>query len=76
MQSKEQSGARFWIACSLEKLGRTEDAIAAYQDVMDSPLETENAEHARRNRDFLVWKRDFDARIRTTSAAVSTQESE
>jgi len=76
MHSKEQSGARFWIACSLEKLGRTEDAIAAYQDVMDSPLETENAEHARRNRDFLVWKRDFDARIRTTSAAVSTQESE
>jgi len=75
-QSKEQAGARFWVACSLEKLGRTGDAISAYQDVIDSPLEVENAEHARRNRDFLVWKRDFDARIATTSASISVQETE
>jgi tetratricopeptide (TPR) repeat protein len=75
-QSKEQAGARFWIACTLEKLGRTSDAIIAYQEVIDSPLEVENADHARRNRDFLVWKRDFDARIATTSAAVNTSETE
>jgi tetratricopeptide (TPR) repeat protein len=74
--SKEQAGARFWIACTLEKLGRTGDAISAYQDVIDSPAEVENAEHARRNRDFLVWKRDFDARIATTQASVNAQETE
>lgn len=75
-QSKDQMGARFWIACTLEKLGRTGDAITAYQDVIDSPLEVENAEHARRNRDFLVWKRDFDTRVATTSAAANAQDTE
>ena len=75
-RNKDQAGARFWIACTLEKLGETEAAIAAYQDVIESPFEAENAEHARRNRDFLVWKRDFDARISTTSAAMTPRESE
>jgi hypothetical protein len=44
--------------------------------VIDNPFDVENAEHARRNRDFLVWKREFDARIATTSASVSAQETE
>ncbi|MCH2106751.1 MAG: tetratricopeptide repeat protein [Planctomycetes bacterium] len=74
--NKDQAGARFWIACTLEKLGETEAAIAAYQGVIESSFEAENAEHARRNRDFLVWKRDFDARISTTSAAMTPRESE
>jgi tetratricopeptide (TPR) repeat protein len=75
-RSKEQAGASFWIACTLEKLGRTGEAISAYQAVIDNPFDVENAEHARRNRDFLVWKREFDARIATTSASVSAQETE
>ena len=75
-QNKDQAGARFWIACTLEKLGETEAAIAAYEGVIESPFGVENAEHARRNRDFLVWKRDFDARISTTSAAMTPRESE
>lgn len=74
-RNKGEAGARFWIACTLEKLGETEAAIAAYQDVIDSPLESEHADHAQRNRDFLVWKRDFDSRISTTTAGLSPQES-
>ena len=69
-QAKEQAGARFWIACSLEKLGRSDEAIVAYEDVMLSPLDTEYAEHAERNREFLVWKRDFNARITTATAVI------
>ena len=68
--AKEQAGARFWIACSLAKLGRSDEAIVAYEDVMLSPLDTEYAEHAERNRDFLVWKRDFNARITTATAVI------
>ena len=75
-QAKEQAGARFWIACSLEKLGRSDEAIVAYEDVMLSPLDTEYAEHAERNRDFLVWKRDFNARITTTTAVIKPGVSE
>jgi len=75
-QSKEQTSARFWIACTLEKLGRTAEAIAAYQEVIDSPLEVDHAENALRNRDFLVWRRDFDARIAATSASINTEETE
>ncbi len=67
-KSKEQAGARFWIARTLEKLGRTDEAIDAYEAVTQSPLDAEHAEHAQLNRDFLVWKRDFDTRIATTSS--------
>ena len=73
-QSKEQASARFWIACTLEKLGKTTDAIAAYQEIID--LGADHAEHASRNRDFLIWKRDFDVRIASTSAAINTEETE
>lgn len=66
----EISGARFWIACSLEKLGRLDEAIEAYEAVMQSPIDGQHAQHAERNRDFLVWKRGFDARITTTAAFI------
>ena len=58
-----QAGAYFWIACSLEKLDRVDEAIAAYDQVIDNVVDTKDAQHAKRNRDFLIWKRDFDARI-------------
>ncbi len=67
-----QTGARFWIACSLEKLGRVDEAIAAYDKVIENVTEAKDAQHAKRNRDFLIWKRDFDARISITTAS-STQ---
>jgi tetratricopeptide (TPR) repeat protein len=73
-QTSEQAGAHFWIACSLEKLGRTEEAIAAYESVMQSPQDSKHAVHAERNRDFLIWKRDFDARISTTIPVIPTLE--
>jgi tetratricopeptide (TPR) repeat protein len=65
-RSVEQVGARFWIACSLEKLGHVDEAIKAYEAVTTSPADAKDAERAKRNRDFLVWKRDFDARILAT----------
>jgi len=72
--STEQAGARFWIACSLEKLGRVEEAITAYEAVMDSPLDIEHAGHAKLNRDSLVSNRDLEARIAT--AVVTAGETE
>ena len=62
-KATSQAGANFWIACSLEKLGRIDEAIAAYDQVIQNVTETKDAQHAKRNRDFLIWKRDFDARI-------------
>ena len=70
-KAADQAGANFWIASSLEKLGRTDEAIAAYDLVIASVTNTKDAQHAKRNRDFLIWKRDFDARIsgKITSSA-------
>jgi tetratricopeptide (TPR) repeat protein len=65
----DQAGAHFWIACSLEKLGRVDDAIAAYDLVIKNVSDAKDAQHAERNRDFLIWKRDFDARISVTTAS-------
>ena len=70
--STDQAGAYFWIACSLEKLERFDEAIAAYDQVIESAIDGKDAQHAKRNRDFLIWKRDFDARITATTAG-STQ---
>lgn len=68
----DQAGAHFWIACSLEKLGRVDEAITAYDLVIESAIESKDSQHAKRNRDFLIWKRDFDARVTATTAR-STQ---
>jgi tetratricopeptide (TPR) repeat protein len=70
-KAADQAGANFWTASSLEKLGRTDEAIAAYDLVIASVTNTKDAQHAKRNRDFLIWKRDFDARIsgKITSSA-------
>lgn len=66
-RSTEQAGARFWIACTLEKLGRIDEAIEAYEVVVQSPLDAKYAQHAQRNREFLLWKRDFESRIASTT---------
>jgi len=68
----DQTGAHLWIACSLEKLGRIDEAITAYDQVIENVTEAKDAQHAKRNQDFLIWKRDFNARISTTTAS-STQ---
>jgi len=73
-RSVDQVGARFWIACSLEKLGRVDEAIKAYEVVAASPADAKDAERAKRNRDFLVWKRDFDARILATKTVATLGE--
>jgi tetratricopeptide (TPR) repeat protein len=72
--SGDQDGAHFWLACSLEKLGRFDDAITAYDVVIETVTDTKDAQHAKRNRDFLIWKRDFDARISVTTAGAITGE--
>jgi TolA-binding protein len=73
--SGDQDGAHFWLACSLEKLGRFDDAITTYDVVIESVADSKDAQHAKRNRDFLIWKRDFDARISVTTAGATTGES-
>ncbi len=73
--STDQAGAHFWIACSLEKLGRFEEAITAYDRVIGSAIDGKDAQHAKRNRDFLIWKLDFDARITATTAGSTQGES-
>jgi len=73
-RSVDQVGARFWIACSLEKLGHVDEAIKAYEAVTASPADAKDAERAKRNRDFLVWKRDFDARILATKIVATPGE--
>jgi tetratricopeptide (TPR) repeat protein len=73
--AKDQAGAHFWIACSLEKLDRVDEAIAAYDLVIKNVTDAKDAQHAERNRDFLIWKRNFDARISVTTASSTPGES-
>ena len=51
---------RYWMARSLEKLGRSQDALEAYLEVIEMPAAGPLAERAREGTDFLRWRLEFE----------------
>ena len=54
---------RYWLARCLEKLGRVDEAIAAYQAVTEHSEQTYLTDRARNDLEFLRWKREFERRV-------------
>jgi len=66
--------ADYWSGRCLERLGRDEEAIAAYTRVIDQPAGGGLAARARNDREFIQWKLEFGRREarRATGAATGT----
>lgn len=57
--------ADYWMGRTLERLGRTREAIAAYTAVVNNTESTPaEADRAKRDREFLDWLVDFDRKVR------------
>ncbi len=55
--------ADYWTGRALERLGRTEEAIAAYTLVVDNEEAGALIERARMDRDFALWLIDFERKV-------------
>lgn len=55
--------ADYWIGRTLERLGRTQEAIAAYTEVVDSDESGPLGERAATDRDFLNWSIEFNRKL-------------
>lgn len=62
--------ATYWKARCLEKLGRTDEAIAAYEQVVAAPAGGKSAERAKDDLEFLRWTAAF----RESSKASNSEE--
>ena len=56
------SAETYWRARCLEKLGRDDEAVRAYEAVVADPDAGEDAARARQDLEFLRWRLDFEAR--------------
>jgi len=54
--------AAYWHARCLDKLGRLDEAISAYEALVADPAGGEHAQRAREELEFLRWRRDFEER--------------
>jgi tetratricopeptide (TPR) repeat protein len=75
----QQPEAAYWRARCLDKLGRFDEAAAAYEALVDDPAGGEHARRAREDLEFLRWRREFErrqeaARRRTGDGATDRQE--
>lgn len=55
--------ADYWTGRALERLGRSEEAIAAYTLVVDNEEAGALIERARMDRDFALWLIDFERKV-------------
>ena len=55
--------AEYWSGRSLERLGRNEEAVAAYTRVVDDEDAGPLADRARMDRDFALWLIDFERKV-------------
>lgn len=59
--------AKYWMARSLEKLERIEEALDLYRAVSAAPDAGYLAQRATNDADFLEWKRDFAKKLESGS---------
>jgi tetratricopeptide (TPR) repeat protein len=57
----------YWRARCLEKLGRLDEAIAAYEVLAADPQGGTDAQRAREDLEFLRWRRQFEERRKSAS---------
>jgi tetratricopeptide (TPR) repeat protein len=57
----------YWRARCLEKLGRLDEAIAAYEVLSADPQGGTDAQRAREDLEFLRWRKQFEDRRKSTS---------
>jgi len=57
---RSEPEARYWMARSLEKLGRSEEALEAYGEVIEMPGAGDLAQRAKEDTDFLRWRMEFE----------------
>jgi tetratricopeptide (TPR) repeat protein len=62
LEMSDDPEAAYWLARCLERLDRTEEAIEALKALIASESASTLADRARRDLDFLTWKRDFEER--------------
>jgi len=55
--------ADYWSGRALERLGRTEEAVAAYTRVIENETAGPLAERARMDREFISWVVDFEREV-------------
>jgi len=61
--------ARYWLARTLEKLERLDEALALYQAVAADANAGYLAERARNDAEFLEWRRTFQAKLAKEEAS-------
>ena len=63
-QAGDGAEATYWRGRALERLGRLDEALAAYAAVQAMPDAGQFADRAQNDTDFLVWRRDFAERTK------------
>lgn len=64
--------AEYWIARSLEKLERTDQAIESYRKVADDKNAGPIAVRAKNDLEFLEWRRTFGTKLGDSKGAAAT----
>ena len=62
LEASDDPDAAYWLARCLERLDRTDEAIEALQALIADERASTLADRARRDLDFLTWKRNFQER--------------
>lgn len=62
-QAEGDPEATYWTARALERLGRFDEALAAFDRVVEAEDAGDLAQQARNDADFLKWRRDFAREI-------------
>ncbi len=60
---KDDPRAAYWRGRACERLGRTEEAIAAYEQCARHPAAGDYKQRAQDDLEFLRWRRDFGVRL-------------
>jgi hypothetical protein len=67
LEGRTSPAEAYWRARSLEKLGRIDDALAAYEVLAADPQGGADAQRAKEDLEFLRWRRQFEERRKSAS---------
>jgi len=59
LEMSDDPEAAYWLARCLERLGRIDEAIEALRALIADERASTLADRARRDLEFITWKRDF-----------------
>ena len=71
---KDQPQAAYWRGRAAERLGRVDEAVAAYEEVVKQSKDAELAARAQNDLEFLRWRRSFDARVQPRASEAAAKE--